>query len=163
MYEHTTLPPIDFLKLVEKDILSDSKRVDALNVLPNGVYLFGHLHIQFHMKYKGKWLINPGACGEPLDGNPNASYTLLENNRVVERRVQYDVDVSIRALRQSSYYKADKMNAFWAELIIKNLVTGFDYFRSFYALVNDAVRKRGEHGIANEACMLEAIKTWKNR
>ena len=40
-----------------------------------------------------RWVINPGSVGQPRDGNPDASYVLLETGarRLEFRRVPYDV------------------------------------------------------------------------
>jgi hypothetical protein len=160
-FEASPVSHDDFLRIVQDAIFSDPSRVDRLKALPDGVYLFGHSHIQFHMEFEGKLFINPGSCGEALDGSPTAAYTLFENGSIVERRVEYDVSVSAEALRQSDYYKDNPNNAFWAEMMIKNITTGFDYFRSFYSLVNETTKKRKENGVASNECVLEAIKIWQ--
>jgi len=162
MFEDAPIPYDIYLQRAKEEILSDPKRAEKLKALPIGVYLFGHNHIQFYMEYEGKMFINPGSCGEPLDGTPSAAYTLLQGKTITERRVAYDVDACAQALRKSSYYNVGKFNAFWVDMINKNLLSGFDYFRSFYALVNETTRKRGERGVANEACMREAINRWEN-
>jgi predicted phosphodiesterase len=50
----------------------------------------------------GKWIINPGSVGQPRDGNPDASYALLdvEEGRWEYRRVAYDVDETQRRMKQ---------------------------------------------------------------
>jgi diadenosine tetraphosphatase ApaH/serine/threonine PP2A family protein phosphatase len=46
-------------------------------------------------------LINPGSVGFPVDGDPRASWTLLDLERgtVHPRRVEYDVEKAVRELR----------------------------------------------------------------
>ena len=163
MFEESPVSHDDFLHIAQDAILSDPSRVDRLKALPDGIYLFGHSHIQFHMEFERKLFINPGSCGEALDGNPTAAYTLFENGSIVERRVEYAVSESVEALRQSDYYKDNPNNSFWAEMMIKNITTGFDYFRSFYSIVNETIKKRKENGVASHDCIHEAIKTWENQ
>jgi predicted phosphodiesterase len=163
MFEESPITHDDFLRFAKDAVLSDPSRVDRLKALPDGIYLFGHSHIQFHMEFERKLFINPGSCGEALDGNPTAAYTLFENGSVFERRVEYDVSKSVAALRQSDYYTNNYHNSFWAELEIKNITTGFDYFRSFYSIVKETIKKRKENGVASHDCILEAIKIWENQ
>jgi diadenosine tetraphosphatase ApaH/serine/threonine PP2A family protein phosphatase len=46
-----------------------------------------------------KALINVGSVGQPRDGDARACYVLLNEDRVVFRRVDYDVDTTMRKLR----------------------------------------------------------------
>jgi diadenosine tetraphosphatase ApaH/serine/threonine PP2A family protein phosphatase len=49
----------------------------------------------------GRSLVNPGSVGQPRDGNPAASYLVLDTDAdMVEfRRVAYDIDATQRAMR----------------------------------------------------------------
>jgi predicted phosphodiesterase len=49
-------------------------------------------------------LINPGSVGQPRDGNPDASYLLLDTDtgRAEFRRVRYDIAQTQRLMRQES-------------------------------------------------------------
>jgi diadenosine tetraphosphatase ApaH/serine/threonine PP2A family protein phosphatase len=49
----------------------------------------------------GRSLLNPGSVGQPRDGNPAASYLVLdtEADEVEFRRVSYDIDATQRAMR----------------------------------------------------------------
>jgi diadenosine tetraphosphatase ApaH/serine/threonine PP2A family protein phosphatase len=51
----------------------------------------------------GRSLVNPGSVGQPRDGNPAASYLVLDTDAdVVEfRRVPYDVDATQKAMRDA--------------------------------------------------------------
>jgi diadenosine tetraphosphatase ApaH/serine/threonine PP2A family protein phosphatase len=51
---------------------------------------------------KGRFLLNPGAVGQPRDGDPRASYALFDDaaNVVSFRRVTYDVDAVSSAMRE---------------------------------------------------------------
>jgi diadenosine tetraphosphatase ApaH/serine/threonine PP2A family protein phosphatase len=63
---------------------------------------FGHTHIQFERRSPaGPTLLNPGSVGMPLDGDRRAAYALLdESGRAELRRVDYDWEVSVRAVRE---------------------------------------------------------------
>jgi Predicted phosphoesterase len=54
--------------------------------------------LEFKLK-STKALINVGSVGQPRDGDLRASYVLLDENRVVFRRVDYDIDTTIRKIR----------------------------------------------------------------
>lgn len=49
----------------------------------------------------GRSLVNPGSVGQPRDGNPAASYLVLdtEADEVEFRRASYDIDATQRAMR----------------------------------------------------------------
>ena len=56
-----------------------------------------------------QWLVIPGSCGQPRDGNPAACYALLDPSRselddarITFQRVAYDVDAACAALRAST-------------------------------------------------------------
>ena len=61
----------------------------------------GHTHIPFHLNLGRCQLLNPGSVGQPRDGDPRASYAVIENGRVELRRIEYDVESSVEQLRRS--------------------------------------------------------------
>lgn len=63
------------------------------------IVCIGHTHIQFHLDL-GEWqLLNPGSVGQPRDGDPRAAYAIIENGQIQLKRVEYDIDATVRALR----------------------------------------------------------------
>jgi diadenosine tetraphosphatase ApaH/serine/threonine PP2A family protein phosphatase len=46
-----------------------------------------------------KTLVNVGSVGQPRDGDPRACYVLLDGRTVRFRRVEYDIDATIRKIR----------------------------------------------------------------
>jgi predicted phosphodiesterase len=85
--------------------------------------LFGHTHMPIIYRADGgrmevvpattsapialdarRALINPGSVGQPRDGNPDASYLLLdiEAGRAEFRRVRYDIALTQRLMREAS-------------------------------------------------------------
>jgi predicted phosphodiesterase len=62
-----------------------------------------HAPQAFARHVEGVWFVNPGSVGLPADGDPRASYALLEfgpqSINVQHHRVDYDVDRVLAALR----------------------------------------------------------------
>lgn len=46
---------------------ADTAFMAQIDHLDKGVYVFGHNHIQCHGDFRGRLLVNPGGCGDPLD------------------------------------------------------------------------------------------------
>ena len=47
-------------------------------------------------------LVNVGSVGQPRDGNPQACYVTFDEETVVFRRVEYDVEKTVRKIRAIS-------------------------------------------------------------
>jgi putative phosphoesterase len=61
----------------------------------------GHTHLQFHLDLGKCQVINPGSVGQPRDGDPRAAYAIIEDGRVELKRVAYDIEAAVRALRDA--------------------------------------------------------------
>lgn len=61
--------------------------------------LLGHTHLPMVRKVGARLVVNPGSLGQPRDGDPRAPYVLTQDGRVTPRRVRYDVERTIRGLR----------------------------------------------------------------
>lgn len=61
----------------------------------------GHTHIQFHLNLGRLQLVNPGSVGQPRDGDPRAAYAIIENGQVELKRVEYDIDAAVWALKNA--------------------------------------------------------------
>ena len=155
-------PPDEYLVRAQKALLECPDAVAEICALPEGVYLFGHNHMQFHMEYKDRLFINPGSCGEPLDWDTKASYTVLERASdkwiVDERKISYDSDQAIFGLKDSGYsdYAPE-----WSKVVQLELKTGRDYFCPFVNYFMNEARKAGwsEGKISNDI-WLKAAKNW---
>ena len=76
--------------------------------------VFGHTHLPFRRRHGDIELVNPGSVGMPLDGDQRAAYALLHPGGEVEhRRVAYDLEVVLAALRERS--------GAWAEAVTGRL------------------------------------------
>jgi len=109
----------DFLSDIRKDLEENEVFQKKLELLPPGIYLFGHSHIQWHAQFGDHLFINPGACGLPLEcGEFGAPYTLLtlKNSQwtVEERRIWYDREKLIHCIQNSEQYRAAHI---WCEIL----------------------------------------------
>lgn len=64
------------------------------------VVCVGHTHQPFLLDLGNVRVINPGSVGQPRDGDPRASYVVMEDGRIEFRRVEYDIDATVRNLEE---------------------------------------------------------------
>ena len=84
------------------NMLKPSPRLSqAARGCPRGLYLVGHTHYQFYRTVQGALVANPGSVGQPRDGDPRASYLLIDKDtgEIELGRVRYDVDRVLQGLR----------------------------------------------------------------
>jgi predicted phosphodiesterase len=62
------------------------------------VAVYGHIHRPFIRQMAGMTVANSGSVGLPYDGDPRASYLLLDGDAPTIRRVEYDLDREMKAL-----------------------------------------------------------------
>lgn len=81
--------------------------------------VFGHTHLAFSRRGPREIdLVNPGSVGLPLDGDRRAAYALVrDDGSVHQRRVAYDLDAVIAALRERFGEKP------WAQRSVNRLQT----------------------------------------
>lgn len=76
---------------------------EAAHLDMNGadLLLLGHTHVAYEVKNGKTWVVNPGSVGMPKDGDPRASYAVLdtEMRTVVFERVSYDIEETLVALK----------------------------------------------------------------
>jgi predicted phosphodiesterase len=74
-----------------------------------GVLVGGHTHLPFVRTVDGMLIVNAGSVGRPLDGDPRASWALLEvaegHARARIRRVRYPVAETVRAMKRIGMQK----------------------------------------------------------
>jgi predicted phosphodiesterase len=71
------------------------------------VVVYGHIHRPYVRPLGEMTVANSGSVGAPYDGDPRASYLLVENGAARVVRVEYDVEREVRLLLDSSYPRAD--------------------------------------------------------
>ena len=117
--------------------------------LEQGVYIFGHSHIQWSYKSKdGKTvLINPGSCGLPLDGvTGSIPYTVLDisdagNIIVEEKRIPFDMGAYIDVLIRSDQFVEANV---WSNIIIQELRTAREHLFYFLRFVEKYADQIGD-------------------
>lgn len=63
--------------------------------------VFGHTHVSFQRPGpSGIELVNPGSVGMPWDGDHRAAYAVVDGGQVERRRVEYDWQASVAAVRE---------------------------------------------------------------
>lgn len=92
----------------EEAILPTSSETDLAAILrgvSEAYVVFGHCHLAFLRTSQGKLLIGTGSVGRPYDGDPRASWALMEveggNARVSLCRSAYDVEATVHAAREA--------------------------------------------------------------
>ena len=74
------------------------------------VIICGHSHRPFARQVAGVWFINTGSVGRPDDGDPRASYAILQiepdDLQVEHYRLDYDIVQAVKAIRQNNLPEA---------------------------------------------------------
>jgi predicted phosphodiesterase len=76
----------------EEHLAAETEDVDAEYVL------LGHTHLPMARRVGPRLVINPGSVGQPRDGDPRASYAVVEDGDVRLKRAAYDVTRTVRDL-----------------------------------------------------------------
>lgn len=60
----------------------------------------GHTHVPMLVEIEGRKIINPGGVGQPRDGDPRASYAMLDTKKgeIEFKRVKYEVEEAARKI-----------------------------------------------------------------
>lgn len=70
---------------------------------------YGHIHRPFVRMIGGIAIANAGSVGMPWDGDPRASYLLIEDGVAEVVRVAYDTETEARALHATGHPDADRL------------------------------------------------------
>ncbi|MHC4197365.1 MAG: metallophosphoesterase family protein [Planctomycetota bacterium] len=62
----------------------------------------GHTHMPMHRSVDGTVIINPGSVGFPSGHSPKASYAVWDDGNVEFRKVDYDIEKTIEALKETT-------------------------------------------------------------
>ncbi len=75
-------------------VMPENVDESLLNYDGADVLILGHTHVPFVVDYGDKVILNPGAVGQPRDGNPKASYAVMNLDKweFEIRRVDYPID-----------------------------------------------------------------------
>ena len=94
---------------------SDEELRSIYAPLGASIAIHGHIHRPYIRTIPGMIVANSGSVSLSYDGDPRASYLLLDDSTPEIRRVPYDIDREIRALQASSIPHAD-----WIAKILKS-------------------------------------------
>jgi putative phosphoesterase len=90
---------------------SDDELAAVYATLRSPAVVFGHLHVPFVRPVHDFIVANSGSAGMPYDGDPRASYLVIEDGQPTVRRVAYDIDSEIEALAVRNHPHRDWMSA----------------------------------------------------
>jgi predicted phosphodiesterase len=123
----------------------DSLLSEQLSTLKDGVYVFGHKHIQWCKEIEGKLLVNPGSCGVSLDFQTDAAYAILKLNsgtwECELRRIEYDVSATFEEMKKT---KCAKELPIWFGIISKEMLTAREQAIPFLAFTEEYANKIGD-------------------
>jgi predicted phosphodiesterase len=89
------------------DAASDGEMETAFGKLGEPIAVYGHIHRPFVRRLNRLTIINTGSVSLSYDGDPRASYLLLDDRGPSIRRVEYDVENEIRAIEQAGIPHGD--------------------------------------------------------
>jgi predicted phosphodiesterase len=95
---------------------ADAELETVYGALDRPVVIFGHTHVPSTRSIAGRpqLLVNTGSVGLPYDGDPRASYLLLDEGRPLIRRIEYDVAKELKSLSSS-----DLPGAAWTSRMLR--------------------------------------------
>jgi putative phosphoesterase len=80
--------------------LSDEELKKEVADVRADIVLLGHTHLPMSRGAWTKVVLNPGSVGQPLDGDPRASYAVIRDGMAEIRRVEYDIEATIAGIRK---------------------------------------------------------------
>jgi diadenosine tetraphosphatase ApaH/serine/threonine PP2A family protein phosphatase len=92
---------------------TDEALATTYTPLDRRIAAYGHIHVPFVRRIAGidRELIvaKCGSVGMPFDGDPRASYLIVDDGVPAIRHVDYDLDGEVQSLLQSGYPDAERL------------------------------------------------------
>lgn len=85
------------------DTAEDAELESAYSGLNASIVVYCHIHRPFVRRAGNMTACNCGSVGAPYDGDPRASYLLIDDGKPAVRRVEYDVEKEAGRLLASNY------------------------------------------------------------
>jgi putative phosphoesterase len=85
----------------------DAELEAVYSPLRQPIAVYGHIHHPFARNLEGLTVVNAGSISLSYDGDPRASYLLIDDGKPTLRRVEYDVEREIKAIRAIGIPHAD--------------------------------------------------------
>jgi putative phosphoesterase len=82
---------------------TDSALLDTYGACGTRMVAYGHIHRPYIRTLDDLVVANSGSVGSPFDGDPRASYLLVEDDEPQIVRVEYDVEREVSLLLSSGY------------------------------------------------------------
>ena len=86
---------------------TDAEMIQVYKPLGQPIAVYGHIHRSFVRRMEDLTVVNTGSVSLSYDGDPRASYLLVDNGDPVIRRVAYDIDAEIRRITECGIPRAD--------------------------------------------------------
>lgn len=93
-------PGGDMYKYIEPSA-SDSVLLKEMDGVDADFIFLGHTHQPMIRRLRGTTIVNPGSVGQPRDSSPLASYAIWKDGEVKIKRVEYDIDKILTALKNT--------------------------------------------------------------
>ena len=159
-YANVEVTPESLMHDIHEILDGDPAFQEKVNALEDGVYVFGHSHVQWSYKVSGRkvLLINPGSCGLPLDAIegsiPYSILTITESGEmsVEEVRIPFDKESYVEELKQTTQYVEANV---WTKVIFRELLTAREHMMFFLQFVNEYAEKIGD------PVRPFSVKTWE--
>lgn len=81
----------------------DSKLAATYGSYDAETVVYGHIHRPYVRQLEQFTVTNSGSVGSPFDGDPRASYLLLDADQAQIVRVEYDIEREVDLLLRSDY------------------------------------------------------------
>ncbi|MFL6390219.1 MAG: metallophosphoesterase family protein [Terriglobales bacterium] len=85
------------------DTTDDTELENTYNQMRAEIVVYCHIHRPFIRKVGNMTICNTGSVGSPYDGDPRASYLVIDEGKPAIRRVAYDVEKEAGRLLASDY------------------------------------------------------------
>jgi putative phosphoesterase len=85
------------------DTADDDTLLQTYGPLKGKIVVYCHIHRPFIRKVREMIVCNSGSTGAPFDGDPRASYLVIDHGRPGIRRVEYDLKKEAERLKASGY------------------------------------------------------------
>lgn len=125
--------------------LSEEETAVRMNGHDNLTLFCGHTHRQLYRQWSNSWIINVGAVGMPLDGTPEAKYTIATRHKthwnVEFRRLPYNVDLVMQAWDRSGLQAAGGLIT---AVFRYQVLTGNRVVVPFLHAMGDLAKARGQ-------------------
>ena len=146
MYKERELKHSQLLSDIRKHLSGNEEFQRQCDKLEDGVYIFGHSHIQWFIQKGKKIFINPGSCGLPMDScERGAPYTLIEADEkgitIDERRIPYNMDDFIKKFKESDQYKKVPV---WSNIRIRELQARREHLYFFLKYAEEYAERTGD-------------------